>query len=262
MEVSELFDLSGKVALITGGAGIVGRAISEGLAEAGAEVIIASRRLERCQELAEGLTRRGLSATALRLDLADAASVEGLKAEVMARWERLDILVNNAVARVSGARGFEEMSLDVWRRVLEVDGVGLFHICRALIPEMARQGGGAVINISSIYGLVAPDFRIYEGNEQLRSPASYGFIKGGMNMLTRYLATYYASKGVRVNAIALGGVYSGQPPSFVAKYCERCPMGRMASKDDIKGVVVFLASEAARYITGQVIPVDGGWTVW
>jgi len=179
---------------------------------------------------------------------------------ILKQWGKIDILFNNAVARAGV--GLETMSKEEWESVFSVNATGLFLASKIFGSEMAKREHGSIVNVSSIYGLVGPDFRMYEGTEIKQSPANYSFSKGGMVAMTKYLATYFAAKNVRVNCICLGGVYSGQSDTFVKRYSEKCPLGRMAQPDDIKGVAVFLASDASSYITGQVLPVDGGWTAW
>lgn len=258
--VRDLYCLEGRVALVSGGAGLYGSGISTALAEAGAKVIIASRNLETCQAKASELQERGLDVIAARLDL----SVEDSIAE-LARWietdiGRLDILFNNAVARSTGG-DFSTVTAQQWMENMVVNSTGLFLATRYFGEIIARQGKGSIVNIASIYGMVGPHFFIYEGTE-MKNPAEYAFVKGGMIQLTRYLATFYAPRGVRVNCISPGGYYSGQPESFVEHYCRLTPLGRMAGEEDIKGVALFLASDASAYITGANIPLDGGWTAW
>ena len=262
MNVMDFFRLDGKVALVSGGAGMVGSAISEGLAEAGAKVIIASRNMSECEKRAKELRDRDLDAVAMRLDLSSEDSIISLEDEVVSNWRKLDILFNNAVSRAGV--GLETMTKEEWETTMKVNSTGLFLSCKILGAEMAKRRSGTIVNIASIYGLVGPDFRIYEGTGIGQSPANYAFAKGGMISFTRYLATYYAKYNVRVNCICPGGYRSVdvQPDAFVQKYVERTPLRRMACKDDIKGVAVFFASDASVYITGQILPVDGGWTAW
>jgi len=260
VNVMDLFRLDGKVALVSGGAGMVGSAISEGLAEAGAKVIVASRNLSECEKRTKELMDRGFDAVAMRLDLSIEDSIMALRDSIISNWSKLDVLFNNAVSRAG--LGLETMTREEWERTMKVNSTGLFLSCKILGTEMAKRRSGSIVNIASIYGLVGPDFRIYEGTGIGQSPANYAFAKGGMISFTRYLATYYARYNVRVNCICPGGYQGGQPETFVKKYVERTPLGRMAHKDDIKGVAVFFASDASAYITGQILPVDGGWTAW
>jgi NAD(P)-dependent dehydrogenase (short-subunit alcohol dehydrogenase family) len=260
MGVLDRFSLEGRVALVTAGAGpMFGSSLSEALAEAGATVITASRSLEGNREFAARLRDRGHDAHGMRLDISDTASILTLRDEVLARFGRLDVLVNSALARDGHAGGFEEQTPETWAASAAGDMVGLFTICKAFIPQMVRQGRGSIINISSIYGVVANDPTLYEGTE-MRQPASYTFVKGGMINFTRYLASYYGKQGVRANCISPGGYAANQPEPFVERYSKRAPLGRLMDNEDIQGAVVFLASDASAYVTGVNLMVDGGWT--
>lgn len=258
MGILDQFNLKGRIALVTAGAGpLFGSSISEGLAEAGATVITASRSLERNLEFAQSLRERGYDAHGAVGDIADPASIGELRDHVIGKFGRLDILVNNALARVGG--GFETQTYDDWMYSARGDMAGLFAITKAFLPDMIRQGRGSIINIASIYGVIANDPTLYEGTDMLQPP-HYCFVKGGMINFTRYVANYYGKKGVRCNCISPGGYLSNQPETFVDNYCHRAPIGRMLENDDIKGAVVFLASDASSCVTGANLMVDGGWT--
>ena len=261
MNILEKFSLRGKTALITAGAGpLFGSSLTEGLAEAGATVITASRSLERNQEFAERLKARGFDAHGLQCDIENVASIRRLRDEVIARFGRLDVLVNSALARDGHAGGgFETQTAEHYRKSAEGDFTGLFETCKAFIPDMVRQGGGSIINISSIYGVVSNDPNLYLGTT-MKQPPTYNFVKAGMINFTRYLACYYGKQGVRANCISPGGYFNDQPGPFVEEYNKRVPIGRMLGNEDIKGAVVFLASDASGYITGHNLLVDGGWT--
>ncbi len=253
-----LFVLEGKTALVSGGAGIYGSQISRALAECGAHVIIASRHLDQCEKRARSLRRAGLRADADEVDLSSEQSIRKLRDRILSKHGRLDVLVNNAVARAGG--DLDHTTVDEWESTMKVNSTGLFLACQILSAPMKQARSGSVINIASIYGMVGPDFSIYKGTE-LTMPVNYAFAKGGMINLTRYLASYLAPYNVRVNCLSPGGFRtSATPPQFVPKYSKRTPLRRMAEPGDINGPVVFLASDASRYITGQNIPVDGGWT--
>lgn len=179
--------------------------------------------------------------------------------EIESRWGRLDVLFNNAVA-VQGAMLCEHSPKD-WAGAMTANSTALYRMGRVFGEMMARQRGGSIVNIASIYGMVSPDFRIYEGHEEMTNPPSYGFAKAGMIQLTRYLAVHFAAQGVRVNSISPGGLFSeSMPLRFVAEYSKRTPLGRMAGANDLKGAAVFLASDASAYVTGQNLVVDGGYT--
>jgi NAD(P)-dependent dehydrogenase (short-subunit alcohol dehydrogenase family) len=252
------FSLKGKVALVTAGAGpLIGNSISRGLAEAGATLITASRSLEANESFAQLLCRKGFDAHGLKVDITDVGSIKCLHDRVLERFGRLDVLVNSALARVGGS--FETQTPEDWAYSAQGDMVGLFSICKAFVPDMVRQGKGSIINVSSIYGVVANDPALYEGTDLLQPP-HYNFVKAGMINFTRHIATYYSRKGVRANCISPGGYFDSQPDALVKSYNRRVPIGRMMNHDDIKGAVVFLASDASAYVTGINLLVDGGWT--
>ena len=253
-----LFSLSGQVAIVSGGAGLYGRHIAQGLASAGAHVVIAARGVEACERAATELRDAGLSAEAHALDLTSEESIVRLRDDVVARHGRIDVLVNNAVAR--GGRTVRDTSAAQWAATSAVNSLGTFLITRECGEQMIAQGAGVFINIASIYGMVGPDFSIY-GETGMTSPAFYAYDKGGMINFTRYLATSYAPHGIRANCISPGGLGTlDDPAEFVANYAASVPLGRQAGPDDIKGPVVFLASAASAYVTGVNLAVDGGWT--
>ncbi|RIK75941.1 MAG: short-chain dehydrogenase [Planctomycetota bacterium] len=260
MAILDRFRLSGRVAVVTGGAGpLLGSSITAALAEAGATVVTASRSLERNQQFAEALQARGHDAHAMQVDIASVRSIDQLHRQVLQRFGRIDVLVNNAVARSGHAGGFLDQTPDRLAAVAAGDFQGLFRICQRFIADMAQQRRGSIINIASIYGVVANDPTIYSGTGMVQPP-SYNFVKAGMINFTRYLATYYGRHGVRANCISPGGYREDQPRAFVERYESRVPLGRMLGHDDIQGAVVFLASDASSYVTGLNLFVDGGWT--
>ena len=255
MHVKELLSLKGKVVLVTGGAGRYGKCEVEGLAEADATVIIASRSVEECEKVAEEFCRNNLDVHALRVDQADHQSVLDLKREIKQQFGRLDVFVNNAVARpVTGYNA----PLKQWDFSMKVNGTGMFDIVREMADLMAQAGGGTIVNISSMMGMFGPDLSNYEGTDMGDPPADYFFHRGGLITLTRYLARILADKRIRVNCISPGGIFSNQPEQFLKNYNSKVPVGRMANDDDIKGLVVFLASAASAYINGENILMDGG----
>lgn len=259
VSVHELFSLAGRIALVTGGAGRYGRQISSALAEAGATVIIASRCAERCEAFAKSLRQAGWQAHGRALDLTSSESVEQLAAEIEARWRKLDILFNNAVA--VRAEPMAQHSVEEWGRTMECNSIGLYRACRIFGQQMAAQRSGTIINVASIYGVVSPEFGIYDSQTEMTNPPSYGFAKGGMVQLTRYLAVYFGKYGVRVNCLSPGGLCSPEMPrQFVENYSRRTALGRMAGPNDLKGAAVFLASDASAYMTGHNLLVDGGYT--
>ena len=258
MSILDRFSLKGQIALVTGGAGPrFGSGISEALAEAGATVICASRSSERNQTFALSMQQKGLDVLGLELDITQKESIQHLHDQVLGKIGRLDILVNSALVQIGGS--FETQSSEDWLKSAQGDMVGLFGMCKAFVPAMVQQGRGSIINISSIYGVVANDPSLYEGTDMLQPP-HYNFVKAGMINFTRHIANYYGKKGVRANCISPGGYFNHQPEPFLKNYCKRVPMGRLLNHTDIQGAVVFLASDASEYITGINLLVDGGWT--
>ena len=265
MTTKELFDLTDKVAIVTGGRGLYGASISEGLCEAGAIVIIASRNGAKCDEYAETLRAKGYKAEGMSLDLSDDASIKQLAKDVWEKYGRIDVLVNNAVDR----RNMTSLN-DATRQKLQDSAStnlnGQILLSQAVLEYMTQQNDGSIINISSMRGLDCPHFPFYpEGwGDQ---PVNYTTEKWAMVGLTKYMAGRYGKHHIRVNCIAPGGFNPGlsDDPArkqFVANYIENCPLRCWANEDDIKGPVVFLASKAANYVTGATLVMDGGWTIW
>ena len=256
MNVKRLLDLTGKVSVVTGGTGYYGKPISEGLAEAGAHVVIASRNRQRCRDWALELEERGLSASGDGFDQGDESSILEFCERVWTKFGAVDVLVNNSVARPM--RAYAD-PLEAWEQSMAVNATGVFAISRAFVDRMMERGQGAVVNIGSIQSVVAPDFTNYAGTD-MTTPPDYHFHKHGMVGLTKYLAAWAGPRGVRVNAIAPGGLaLGGEKEPFLSQYCSNTFLGRMAQYDDIKGSVVFLASEASAYVTGHTILLDGGY---
>lgn len=262
----ELMDLSGRVGLVTGGAGHIGTAAAGALAELGARVVVLDLTMEACERVAASLNREhGVETMPLTIDLADEAAVRSVPERVLERFGRLDVLVNcAAMVGTSELKGwavpFAEQGSEAWRLALEVNLTAPFVLTQACAGALAVSGRGAVVNVASIYGVVGPDMRLYEGTG-MANPAAYAASKGGLLQLTRWLATVLAPS-VRVNAVSPGGVWRGQHESFVARYVERTPLERMATEEDLKGAVAYLSSDLSAYVTGQNLLVDGGWTAW
>lgn len=259
MNVRDLFSIGGKVALVTGGAGLYGRQLVAGMAEAGAKTFIASRTIGPLEELAEEHRKAGHDVTALSYDQAEEDSILALHEEILKRSGRCDILVNNAVLRPM-KEGYED-DASTFDLSMKVNATGLFIITRAFGNAMAKQGSGAIINIGSIHGMIAPDPWVYEGTNIHGWYPDYFFHKAGMINFTSFIASYYGDRGVRCNCVSPGGYQTEKhDPAFLENYGRKTFLGRMANDDDLKGVVVFLASDAASYITGANIPVDAGYT--
>lgn len=255
MNIKELLGLKGKVILVTGGAGLYGKCIVEGLAEAEGTVITASRNLETGKSFANACKDKGLDVHALQVDQADHNSVVALKQQIAEKFGRLDVLVNNAVARTT--KGYNT-SLESLTKSLVINGTGVFDITREMCELIADNGGGAIVNIASMMGMFGPDLSNYDGTDMGDIAPDYFFHRGGMINYTKYLARFLADKKIRANCISPGGLFNNQNPVFVKNYCSKVPVGRMANNDDIKGLVVLLASDASAYINGENILMDGG----
>jgi NAD(P)-dependent dehydrogenase (short-subunit alcohol dehydrogenase family) len=272
--ISQKFDLTGKSAIVTGGTGLLGSEFCRTLCEAGAGVIVADLDGDKAARLAQTLTADGFSARGVAVDVTRPDSVEGMVAQAVDAFGRLDVLVNSAAmdpkfdqehASQQSANAFETFPLEAWNQALNVNLTGAFLCCQAAARAMLKQGSGALINICSTYGLVGPDQRIYQrpGQEfQSYKPVYYTVTKSGILGLTKYLATYYAGKGIRANALTPGGVYNNHDETFTRNYSARTVIGRMAHKDEMNGALLFLASDASSYMTGSNLVVDGGWTAW
>ncbi len=256
--VMELFSLKGKVALVTGGSGLYGKQIVEALAEAGATVYTASRSLSSNAAYAETLVAKGLDVRAKTVDLSDEESVKALADVLIDECGHIDILVNNAVLRTM-KDGWSDTAENFTKSMI-VNATGLFIITRAIGDRMAELGGGSIINIGSYMGTLGPDDEMYKGTGISGNVPDYFFHKGGMVNFTKFTASLYGERQVRCNVLNLGGFYSGQDDSFVANYNKRTFLKRMANATDIKGAVVYLASDASAYVTGASLAVDGGYS--
>ncbi len=250
------FSLTGKVVVLTGGAGLFGRGLAAQIAEAGATLILAARTVERLEKVAIEERALGRPVHAHSLDQSNEASIFRLRDQVLAQFGRVDGLVNNAVARPMKT---VDAPLVDWEASMTTNATGLFAITRAFGEAMARQGSGSIVNIGSIQGMVGPDYSLYEGLNMHAIP-DYFFHKAGMVNLTRFFAAHYGPQGVRVNCLSPGGFLSGQHPTFVERYAKATFLRRMADDHDLGGPVVFLLGDAARYVTGVNLPVDGGYT--
>ena len=264
--VKELFDLSGRVAIVTGGRGMYGASISRGLCEAGATVVIASRNGAACEEFAKGLREEGYSAYGASLDLSDDDSIKALADDTVRRFGRIDILVNNAVDR-SNLTSLDAATREKLQASMSTNLNGQLLMSQAVLVYMKEAKRGSIINIGSMRGLDCPHFPFYP--ESMREQAvNYTTEKWAMEGMTRFMAGRYGVDGIRVNSIAPGGFNPGlsnasaDGKKFVETYIENCPLHTWASEDDIKGPVVFLASDASGYVTGATLVMDGGWTIW
>ena len=271
-DLSNLFDLSGKVAVVTGGAGIQGVRITRGLAAYGADVAVIDIDAEKTAALAEEINAEyGVRTLGIVCDVADPESVTAMVAKVVEKLGGVDILHNNAASKTKNPADFfvpfEDFAFETWREAMSVNIDGMFLVAQAVGRQMLKQGrGGSIIQTSSTYGVVGPDFRIYEGSEymglKITMPAVYAASKAAVVGLTKCLATYWGDKGIRVNTLVPGGIESGQNETFQKNYGARVPLGRMAHVDEMVGAVIYMASDASSYMTGQMVVVDGGWTAW
>lgn len=267
-----LFDLTGKAAVVTGGVGILGQHFCAGLAESGARVAVVDVQEDKALELAEALSQRyNGKIIGIGCDVSDPASVKAMVARVVAEFREINILHNNAAGKSDDLDAFfapfEKYSLDQWRKIMSVNLDGMFLVAQAVGKQMIAQGkGGSIIQTASIYGVMAPDHRIYEGSfyldRQINTPVVYTASKAAVIGLTKHLATYWASKGIRVNTLTPGGTESDQNDEFKRRYSARIPMNRMANAYELVGALLYLASDASSYVTGQNIIVDGGLNAW
>ncbi|GGH15564.1 short-chain dehydrogenase [Alsobacter metallidurans] len=267
----QLFDLSGKVAVVTGGAGIIGQEIVAALADHGAAVAVVDLDEGKAKAVAAELAATYEVCTlGVGVDVADKASVVAMADAVERELGPIDVLHNNAAGKGASLDAFfeplETFDLDTWRAIMAVNLDGMFLVAQAVGSRMAQRGRGSIIQTASIYGAMGPDQRIYEGSEYLgrpiNTPPIYSASKAGVIGLTRYLAAYWGKAGVRVNTLTPGGVESGQNERFSRQYGARVPMGRMALAHEMTGAVVYLASDASSYVTGQNLFVDGGLSAW
>lgn len=266
----DAFKLNGKVAIVTGAAGLLGRHHCAALADAGASVVAADLDAEAATAVAASLPTESLGVAA---DVTDPEQVNWLREATLSHFGRVDVLINNAAVndkfenpalRAEQSR-FEHYPLNLWLHALEVNITGVFLCAQRIGQQMVTQGGGSIINIASTYGIVAPNQALYRGPNGAqtfyKSPA-YPTTKGAVLAFTKYLAAYWGTTGVRVNALSPGGVQNGQDDHFVQAYAAQTPLGRMAQPTDYRSAIVFLASDASAYMTGANLVIDGGWTTW
>jgi NAD(P)-dependent dehydrogenase (short-subunit alcohol dehydrogenase family) len=257
MSALATFSLKDKVVLLTGAAGLFGRGLASALAEAGATLIVASRNADKVRAVADEETARGYRVYAEGFDQGDEASIISLKARIEERLGVLHGLVNNSVLRpMNGANG----SVGQWEESMRVNATGVMLMHRIFGSAMADAGRGSIVNIGSIQGIIGPSYELYEGTTMGDLPPDYFFHKGGMLNLTRFYAALYGPKGVRVNCLSPGGFFNHQPELFVKRFSEHTMLNRMAHERDLGGALIFLLSDAAGYITGANLPVDGGYT--
>jgi 2-deoxy-D-gluconate 3-dehydrogenase len=275
MTIQQKFDLTGRVAIVTGGVGLLGAEFCRTLAEAGAAVVAVDLNGPASQAVSDSLTNSGYKALAVPTDITQPDSVNALVEKTLSTFGRLDILVNSAaldpkfdpeaVSKGITPGAFEDYPLDLWNSALNVNLTGMFLMTQACVKPMIEQGKkGSIINICSTYGLNGPDQRIYikDGKRVAFKPVYYTVTKAGVMGFTKYLAAYYAGTEIRVNALTPGGVFNNHEEYFVKNYSAKTIIGRMANKDEMNGALLFLASDASSYMTGNNVIVDGGWTAW
>jgi NAD(P)-dependent dehydrogenase (short-subunit alcohol dehydrogenase family) len=265
-----IFSLEGKVSIVTGALGLIGKEHCKALSEAGSALVVADLDGNACSEFA---ARLGNDSIGISLNVASKGSVTDANDKIISKYGKMDVLVNNAAindmfenpAMALEMSMFENYPLEMWQKSLDVNVTGIFLCSQVFGSEMAKRGKGSIINVASTYGITAPDQSLYkdeEGKQKFYKSAAYPATKGAVISFTKFLAAYWGSKGVRVNTLSPGGVENSQDEFFVENYSKRTPLGRMADKTDYKGAVVFLASDASSYMTGANLVVDGGWTAW
>jgi 2-deoxy-D-gluconate 3-dehydrogenase len=275
MTIQEKFDLTGRVAVVTGGIGLLGTEFCRTLAEAGAAVAVVDLDAGAVKKTAAALNEAGYRSLGVAADITNPGSVQAMVQSVLSEFGRLDVLVNSAAldpkfdpqaaAKGIAPGAFEDYPLEQWNAALNVNLTGMFLVTQACVRPMITQGRkGSIINICSTYGLNGPDQRIYikDGQRVAYKPVYYTTTKAGVMGFTKYLAAYYAGTEIRVNALTPGGVYNNHEDYFVKNYSAKTILGRMAHKDEMNGALLFLASDASTYMTGNNVVVDGGWTAW
>lgn len=270
MNTLELFSLKDKVAIVTGALGLIGKNHCAALADAGANIVVCDLEEDKCKLFASTLPTNSVG---VKVDITNKDSVENLKKIVLDVFGKIDILVNNAAINdmfenpqaAAEQSMFENYPLEMWQKSLDVNITGTFLCSQIIGTEMAKAGKGSIINVASTYGLVGPDQSIYkkpDGSQSFYKSPAYPATKGAIVNFTRFLATYWGNKGVRVNTLTPGGVENNQDEYFVKNYSAKTPLGRMAHPTDYNGAIIFLASDASSYMTGANLIVDGGWTAW
>lgn len=264
--ISTMMDMSGRVAVITGGAGHLGEAMASALSELGCSICLLDRNVETLAETVARLRAKSANPVEqLLIDLESEDERKNVSIWVAEKFGRADILVNNAgfvgdSALTGWVVPFEEQEISTWRRAVEVNLTAAFHLSQVLSPLLKISGKGSILNVSSIYGVVGPDLKLYQGTA-MGNPAAYAASKGGLVQITRWLSTVLAPD-IRVNCISPGGIARNQPEVFQERYIERTPMRRMGHEEDFKGAVAYFASDLSAWVTGQNLMVDGGWTAW
>ncbi|MDX6746061.1 SDR family oxidoreductase [Polaribacter sp. PL03] len=261
---NNLFDLTGKIALVTGGAGLLGSEHAIALASHGAKVYLADINEEKCKEKAVKIEYDNIFT--LKLDVTNKENWKEVVSNIVEKEGRLDILINNAGYTNSTKtsafdKTFENFSLDDWNSIMNVNLTGTFLGCQTVGNQMLKQGKGSIINIASLYGVVSPNHKMYPGTGIVQ-PVAYTVSKHGVVALTKYAATWLAEKGVRVNSLTPGGIFDGHDELFLERFNNLNPIGRMSNKNELRGGIVYLASDASSHMIGHNLVIDGGWTAW
>lgn len=261
--IDNLFGLEGEVAAVVGGAGRIGSTICRVLTEAGAHVAIVDINAAASAELAAELRQPGRRTLSVPIDATQEEPLQEAVATITRELGPPSMLVNSAQFRGSGfySSSVEQYPREAWDKVLDTNLTAVHLACQAFGRSMIEHGGGRIVNLSSTYGVVSADPRIY-GESGVNSPVAYAAAKAGVIQLTRYLAVHWRDKNIRVNCLVPGGVFDNQSPEFVANYCARTPLRRMATAEDYQGAILFMLSRASEYMTGAVVTIDGGWTAW
>jgi NAD(P)-dependent dehydrogenase (short-subunit alcohol dehydrogenase family) len=265
--ISPLFDLSGKIALVTGGGGLLATEHAIALTDHGAQVVLADKNIEACNSAVKSLHDNGYtSVQAVEIDVTSKESWQEVAQGILKDSGKIDVLINNAgFTNQSKSKnfdaGFEDFPLEDWNNIMNVNLTGCFLGCQVIGKQMLSQQKGSIINIASLYGVVSPNHKIYPGTG-ISQPVAYSVSKHGVVALTKYLATLWAEKGVRVNALTPGGIWNGHQGLFLERFQQLNPIGRMSDKSELRGGIVYLASEASSHVVGHNLIIDGGWTAW
>lgn len=275
--LEKLFNMNDKVVIITGGTGLLGMEYAKTLSFAGAHIVLVDLNEHRCREKAKELEKEfNKKMLGIKADVGNQHEVKQMVKNVEQEFGTIDVLINNAAFNCPVEQKgcnfalFEDYSLELWKKSIDVNLTGMFLCCQEVIKVMKRKHTeGSIINISSIYGVIAPDQQIYasithptDPSKQFIKPVDYATTKSGILNFTRYLAAMYGKDNIRVNTLTLGGVWDHQDEIFVKNYSLKTPLGRMANKTDYNGAIIFLASDASKYMTGTNLIIDGGWTCW
>ena len=266
MNIKKLFDLSNRTVILTGGSGLLGSQYAEGLSQAGANLVLADINYAGCKNIAKQLEKKYQnSILPIKLDLTDHKSIKNMVEKAVEKFSKIDVLINNAAFQGKSGKErqikFEDLPSSLWDKAISVNLTGIFLSCQEVGKIMIKQKRGVIINIASIYGIVATDQRIY-GKSGQNSAVYYAATKSAILNLTRYLASYWNRTGIRVNTLSPGGVENNQGSLFIKNYSYKTMLGRMAQKNEYVGAMIFLASDASSYMTGSNLVVDGGWTAW